>query len=175
MPPQPPLISVPPPVAPSVPGAINIPGFQLQGTDIVALAPLGQNSAQTTLFDIAFYILSQGAPRPTITLGMFQPGLLTGSLVIFSYIAPEALNFPANFSTSQANIVSGATGNPVLHIQKNGVDIGTISITGTTATFASTGGLAQKVAIGDVITVVGPASADATLAAISISIFGART
>lgn len=85
-----------------------------------------------------------------------------------------ALTIPANFAGAYAHARAAATASYVISVQKNGVQIGTITFAaaGVTGTFATTSGLAQSAAAGDRITLVGQATADITIADIYFTLVG---
>lgn len=76
-------------------------------------------------------------------------------------------------STITAKAVTAATASTVYTVKKNGTAVATITFaaSGTTATSALSSG-AFSVAAGDFLTLVGPATADSTLAAIGVSVVG---
>jgi hypothetical protein len=104
---------------------------------------------------------------------------------IFRENIRHAMNFPANFSgtIAGASCISGgsaktaATGSPVFTIYKNGSAVGTITwaASATTPTLATTGGAAWTAAVGDILTITGPATADATLSNWSVTLVGTRS
>jgi hypothetical protein len=100
----------------------------------------------------------------------------TASEVLMRFVAPRAVAFPANFAGSYANSGTAATASTVFTIAKNGASIGTVTFaaSGTSGTWASSGGTAQSLAAGDVLTLTGPATPDTTLANIGFSFAGTR-
>lgn len=68
---------------------------------------------------------------------------------------------------SYADAEIGATGTPALRIRKNGVQVGTISFTGTVGTVSALPGLVKD----DLFEIYPPAAADATLDQLSASLF----
>ncbi|MBI3150093.1 MAG: hypothetical protein HYZ17_16435 [Betaproteobacteria bacterium] len=106
----------------------------------------------------------------------FYPGVPTASAKLYRGKLARAVTFPANFSTSQFTASANATGSTVFDIQKNGSSVGscTIGAGGVTPTFASSGGAAVSFAAGDILMIVSPASADATLADPAITLVGTR-
>lgn len=105
----------------------------------------------------------------------FYPGEPTDAAIILRVPVARAVAFPANFSGSYAKASAASTGTVAVDVKKNGSSIGTITFTtSATGTFASSGGSAQSLAAGDVIELVAPATADATLADIGIVLAGTR-
>ena len=88
----------------------------------------------------------------------------------------RAVNFAANFSGSYAKAGTAATGSTAFDVQKNGSSIGTITFasSGTSATFTTSGGAAQSLAAGDILSIIAPGTADATLADIGFVLAGTR-
>lgn len=107
----------------------------------------------------------------------YLPGLQTSaSQKLLRVKMARAVSFAANFAGSYFTATANATGSTVFDVQKNGVSVGTVTIGAgsTTATFASSGGAAQAFAAGDVLTILGPATADATLADPAFTLAGTR-
>ncbi len=99
-------------------------------------------------------------------MGGFYPGIPTASAKVLRVPIARAVTFPANFAGSYFSASANATGTTVFDVQKNGSSIGSVSIAagGTTATFTTTSGTSKAFAAGDVLSIIAPASADATLA-----------
>lgn len=106
----------------------------------------------------------------------FYPGAPTASAKVLRIPVARTVSFSANFSGSYAKASANATGSTAFDVQKNGSSIGTITFAAgaSTATFASAGGAAQSLAAGDVLSIVAPATPDATLADIGIVLAGTR-
>lgn len=106
----------------------------------------------------------------------FVPGAMGNAQLLFRSKVVRAFTLPANLVGSNVTAVTAATASTTITIKKNGSAIATavFGIGGTTATLATTGGTAQSVAVGDVVTFEGPATADATLADTSIDLKGSR-
>lgn len=98
---------------------------------------------------------------------------------IFRVAFANAVSFAGNFAGSKGSVLSTkeATGSTTFIVNKNGSQIGTIVWAAATATptFATTSGAAQSFAAGDILTVVGPATADTTLANWGVTLLGTRT
>lgn len=118
--------------------------------------------------------LASGQPYDVI---VFLPGLQTAATQkLYRGKVARAVSFAANFAGSYFAASANATASTVFDVQKNGVSIGTVTIAagGTTATFATSGGAAQALVAGDLLAVLGPATADATLADPSFTLVGTR-
>ncbi|NML88764.1 hypothetical protein HHL26_06745 [Sphingobium sp. TB-6] len=108
-------------------------------------------------------------------IGFFFTTAPTSSEVLALHIATEDFEIPANFGApaSRGAVEVHPAATFALDVQKNGSSIGTITIsTGGVFTFVTVGGTAKSVAEGDVIKVVGPASADAAITNVAITIVG---
>ncbi len=88
---------------------------------------------------------------------------------VLLFVAPRPFRIPANAAGSRLKAGAAATGSSVFSIQKNGSEVltATVAASSTTATFA---GSQTDVAAGDVLKIVAPASADATLADVAITL-----
>jgi len=101
-------------------------------------------------------------------------GVPTASLVLMRYPFPRAATFPAGLTSSKGVVATAATAQTDFNLLKNGVSFGTMrfAVAGTVATFIAVS--ATSFAVGDVLTVVAPASPDATLANIGFTLAGTR-
>lgn len=115
-------------------------------------------------------------PVAAYDVGMWIAGAPTNGEEIARIVVPRACSFADDFAGSYAVAEVAATGSSVFDVQKNGASVGSITFAaaGTTGTFATTGG-ATTFAAGDTIKIIAPATADATLADISITLVGTRT
>ena len=106
-------------------------------------------------------------------LAAFYPGVPTSRAVLLRHVAVRAWSLPTNAAGSALSAGTAATGSTTLTLKKNGSSIGTavVSASGTTAAFTVT---ATSFAALDILTVEGPATADATLADIALSLLGTR-
>jgi hypothetical protein len=96
---------------------------------------------------------------------------------IFRMAFAHTTNYAGNFAGSYGTTKTAATGSTTFIVNKNGSQIGTIvwAGSGATPTFTTTSGAAESFAAGDILTIVGPATADATLANWSVTLAGTRT
>jgi hypothetical protein len=114
----------------------------------------------------------------------FTGGVLGANRLIGLHKVSKNIQIPPSFTSyaghaSEAGATANATASTVLTVGKApGATPNTFSAIGTitfaagtaTATFATTGGLAVDLSQGDVLRVIGPASADATLANVYLTI-----
>ena len=140
------------------------------------------SSARGTLAQPAFSDLSgnistaQLAGTPT-SLGFYIGGVPTAGQYQKVQL-PWNLTIPANCATpnSYGKLGTAATASTVFDIQQNGTTVATVTFaaSGTTPTFATTGGVAINLSAGDVISLVAPASPDATAADLTVTLVGTR-
>lgn len=107
-------------------------------------------------------------------LGCGVNGVTTASQVILRAAMVRSVDFQDDFAGSVGKAEIAATAQTDFDVSKNGSSIGTVrfAAAGTTATFISSG--AQSAVSGDVLRIVGPASPDATLANIAITLSGTK-
>lgn len=146
-----------------------------QGDKITLTAP---SSADATAADIAITLALSAVTTDSLTInsiavGFWFPGSPSNNQLLAKYIAPSKFVIPANFDRSYGDVGTNPTATATIKIVINGADSGTATIsTGGVVTFATTTGGALEVGIGDIIELEGQASADATLASISLTIVG---
>jgi hypothetical protein len=104
-------------------------------------------------------------------LAFFYSGKPTSSAVVLQFTALRAVTFAASLTGSDGDAAVAATAQTDFNVLKNGVSVGTIrfAAAGTTATFISAG---FSLAAGDILKVTAPASADATLSDIGVTLTG---
>ena len=92
--------------------------------------------------------------------------------IVMTFVAVRAFSLPSGAGIHKAFAGTAATASTTFTIRKNGTQIGTMvfAAAGTTATFSITS--ATSFAAGDRLTVVGPATADTTLADVGFTIAG---
>jgi len=109
---------------------------------------------------------------------LFYPGIPEPATTMLYVPLARAVSFPANFSGSYATAEFAATAEFILEIEKNEVQVGTITFADSAyvGTFASSGGNPVSFVAGDEIGIVSESvsSADATLANIGIVLAGTR-
>jgi hypothetical protein len=158
------------PAAPS--GTVNV-GFQADA--IGALNVIRNVSSYVTFaYDIAIY---------------FATAQSSASQEMFRFNVRRTLNFPANFSgtvggiscISAGSAKTAATGSTTFLVNRitsgTTTQIGTIvfAASGTVPTFTTTSGAVETLSIGDILTIIGPVTADATLANWGVTLSGVRT
>src|SRR5262245_23737812 len=108
-------------------------------------------------------------------LGLTWSGTLPASQVLMRYPFPRSVDFPAGLTGSRGVSAVAATATTTLDLRKNGTSVGSVQYAAgaTTATFTMAS--PTTFAAGDVLTVHAPASADATLADLGLSLAGTRS
>lgn len=109
--------------------------------------------------------------RSTYNMVFFFPDRMSNGQTLARVIVPRAFTVPQNCSGSLAGPGTNATGTTVVTVKRNGSTFASISIA-TSGTATWTCSSATTLAVGDVLTVVGPATADATMADLSITLAG---
>lgn len=129
-------------------------------TDVTGILPVangGTGSSSAAPYDIAFFFA--GVPANSAKIGRF--------------VATRSIILPQNLTGSIAKAATASTGTATIDVQVNAVSKGSVVFTASaTATFT----FAAQVTLvsGDILLLVAPGSADATLADISITFAGTR-
>src|ERR1039458_2951198 len=150
------------PAAPS--GSVNVT-FQADTPTAPPTNVVRQTSAYVTFaYDVAIYF-------PALQSSANQE--------IFRMAFGHTTNYAGNFAGSYGSTKTAATGSTTFIVNKNGSQIGTIvwasgSPASFTPIFTTTSGAAESFSAGDIMTIVGPATADATLANWSVTLVGTR-
>jgi hypothetical protein len=106
--------------------------------------------------------------------GIWYPGAPAASAVLLRFVAVTPFSLPAGLTGSSGYAGTTATGSATINIRKNGSNQGTVVFAAGTATPTFALASALSFAAGDRLELVGPASADATLADISVTLKGVR-
>lgn len=114
-------------------------------------------------------------PYAGYDIPVFIPDRPTSSMLCCRIAAVRNFDLPASLTGSVASAGVAATGSTVFTIYKGASSIGTVTFApaGTTGTFSFASLVSFTSA--DLLRIVAPASVDATLADISISLLGSRT
>ena len=103
-------------------------------------------------------------------IGVFLSGTVLASELVFRLAAVRAFSLPASFTGSLGSAVVASTGTAVFSIRKNGTQFGTLTF--TTSASGVFSGSATSFAVTDLLTIIGPGTADGTLSDISINLKG---
>ena len=103
----------------------------------------------------------------------FAASSINNSEVLIDHLVTRAFTFAPNFAGCLAGCGTNPLSNFVMIVQQNGTNIGTITISSTgVVTFATTGGAAFPVAVGDLIAIIAPASGDPNILRVRFSLKG---
>lgn len=112
----------------------------------------------------------------TYVIGIYFPTTMSSSQFILVHVFGSVdAAFASGLSGSKAISQDAATAETILIIRKNTSQIGTITFAAAASTGSFSFGSAQSFTADDVLTVEGPATPDATLARISLTLIGSRT
>lgn len=102
----------------------------------------------------------------------FYPGIPGNSQLILRWQSPRSVTIVAGATNSQASSSAAATGSTTFTIAQNGTPVGTIvwSASGTSGAFTVASQI--NLVIGDVLTITGPGTADATIADVVVTLAG---
>ena len=106
---------------------------------------------------------------------MFIPGVGVNNQVCLYLKLAVGVKFPAGAASSYAVASVAATGSTVYTFKKNGSSFATTTFAGSGTTGTWTQASDSTFAAGDILEVDGPATADATLANIGLTLYGVRT
>jgi hypothetical protein len=120
------------------------------------------------------FVLPGGLAAEPYDVGSMLNGVPTASQVLMRYPFPRTVVFPAGLTGSRGVAAVAATAQTDFDIKKGAASVGTMrfAASGTVATFI----MATETTFspGDVLTVVAPGSADATLASVGFALVGER-
>jgi len=103
----------------------------------------------------------------------FIGNTINASEIVFGFTPVRSARFPGNFAGSKGFSRVASTGNYILEVKKNGSTVGTITFNASnSAIFATTAGANVDIVANDMITFVGNATPDSTLADIAITLKG---
>jgi hypothetical protein len=113
-------------------------------------------------------------PALPYLLAFDAPGVPTASMIVFHHVFTQAVTFVASLTGSYVKAGTAATAQTDFDLKKNGSSIGTVrfAAAGTTASYVSIS--ASSWAAGDILTLIAPASPDATIADIWGTLVGVR-
>jgi hypothetical protein len=111
-----------------------------------------------------YTVTGSGKASVATTVSGSYTGPTTANLVVQRFVFAGTVMFPAGLTGSQGTAGMAATATTSYSIKKNGANVGTMIFAAgaTTATFSMAS--ATTFMAGDILTVVAPASPDATLA-----------
>lgn len=106
-------------------------------------------------------------------MGIYIPGKPGAAQNVLRFTAVRAFHLPINLTGSTANAAVGSSGTAVFSLEKNGSVIGSVTFTAS-ATGVLSFTAAVDFAIGDIFSIVAPATVDSALQDIAINLLGTR-
>jgi hypothetical protein len=122
-----------------------------------------------TYFDTLYASASQ-----PFDLMAFYPGVPTASALVTRVPVARAVTFPSGLTGSVGKASVAATASTAFDIQKNGTSVGTMTFAASATSATFTAASAISLAAGDILSIVAPGTADATLASVGIVLAGSR-
>jgi hypothetical protein len=164
----------------SMPAEFSVSGSPVTGSGTLTAAKANQSANQVYAGPTsggaaapAFRALvAADVPAMRYDIATFYPGVPGNSQLVLRWQAPRAVTIPSGGTNSQASAGTAATASTTFTIKQNGSSVGTIvwSASGTAGAFTISSTI--NIAAGDVLTITGPATADATLADVAITLAG---
>ena len=112
-------------------------------------------------------------PEEAWDFGMTAFATPEASAVLGKVVVPRAVLLPINFAGARGHVDVAPTAAFEIALTRNGAPAGTITIDATGAfAFATAGGVALSLVPGDVLRFVAPATADAAISGISVTLTG---
>lgn len=138
------------------------------------IGPASATNNHIAVFDGATgKLIKDGGAQP-FDLTAFYPGVPTASAIVTRVPVARVVTFPASLTGSVAKASVAATAQTDFDVQLNGGSVGTIrfAAAGTSATFIAASPIVT--AAGDLISIIAPATPDATLANVGFVLTGTR-
>jgi hypothetical protein len=107
-------------------------------------------------------------------MSVFVPGAMVNNQLLYRRKMQRSSTLPINLTGSNVTAKTAATGSTTVTLKNNGSSIGTAVWSGAGTVAALTFAAPVTFAVGDVFTIEGPATADATLADVSFDLLGTR-
>jgi hypothetical protein len=105
----------------------------------------------------------------------FVPGLGSNNQILRRTKLTRAVTFPASATLSQATASAAATGSTTFTLKKNGTSFATVNYAASASSGTWTQASDAVFAAGDLLEIDGPATADATLKDVGITLAGIRS
>jgi hypothetical protein len=121
-----------------------------------------------------YTVTGSGKASVATTVSGSYAGPTTANLVVQRYVFAGTVMFPAGLTGSQGTAGVAATATTTYSIKKNGTNVGTMVFAAGATTASFTMPSATTFMAGDILTVVAPASPDATLANLAWTFVGSQ-
>lgn len=157
-------------VTPLAAVVVNTTGFLGGNTPIYAIVT-GAASV-TSYTDHRTFLYTLG--NQPFDLSAMLPGAPTPSALLMRVPLARAVSFPAGLTASRGVASVAATAQTDFDIQLNGVSVGTMRFAAAASSATFIAAAAINAVAGDVLSVIAPASPDATLANVGFVLAGTR-
>lgn len=142
---------------------VKLQGFNIFGQELPALSAITAT---------AYTLTGNGvSAQPSYISGSFS-GSPGAGVPVFRYVFAGTVNFPAGLTGSTGSAGTAATASATFTIEKNGTSVGTMVFAASATVVSFTMASATGFAAGDVLTILAPSPADATLANIAWTLVG---
>jgi hypothetical protein len=121
-----------------------------------------------------YTVTGSGKASVMTTVSGSYAGSPTANLVIQRYVFAGTVTFPAGLTGSQGTVGTAASVTTTFSIRKNGANVGSMMFAAGATTASFTMASATIFLAGDIMTVVAPVSADATLANLAWTLVGSQ-
>jgi hypothetical protein len=108
-------------------------------------------------------------------LALYAAGKPAAGATLMRFIFDRAISFSINLAGSIASVGTAPASAAAFAVAKNGTSIGTLNFAGAATSGTFSVAVAQNFITGDVLTVTAPATADAALSDLSVTLSGTRT
>lgn len=119
-------------------------------------------------------LVAADLPAQPFDVHAFYPGVPSASAIVTRIPVARAVTFPSGLSGSYGKASVAATSTTNFDVQKNGSSVGTISFAASATSATFTAASAITLAAGDILAIVAPSTADATLANVGFVLAGTR-
>ena len=157
------------PSSSNCPGDIGAQYVDTSANQLYVITAISRTSSSTTCT-----WTQAGGSSGSVDVAVFTAGTNTNSQKLLRIALTRQITFPASATLSQATASANATGSTVYTLTKNGVSFATVTFSGGSATGTWTQASSTTFAAGDVLEIDGPATADATLADVGITLAGCK-
>lgn len=133
--------------------------------DTAALALTDGTTNGLTLFPLP---AATGAAKP-FKFSLFWAGLMDDSEILWRFVADAAIEFAADLADWTFDAGTASTSTTTLDVKVNGVSVGSIEFASSATGVGDTSATPIALAIGDVLEIVAPGTADTTLSDVAVS------
>ena len=107
-------------------------------------------------------------------IGFFAGDVLTDGQLIAEFLVPSDVDLPVALTGSLGKVRTAGTGEVVISVRKNDSEVATFTFAAGVTVPVIAAASAVSLLAGDSLSFVGPATADATFAGLSITLLGVR-